>query len=215
MADTTPGPGQPRKMQRPGGRTERVRQQVVAATTAILAEDGITGITVEAVASRSGVARTTIYRRWPSPELLLLEALREELGPRASRVEDTGSFRTDVAALLRDVAAFSTSEQGRAIMQAVFITPGFTDVEAAVRPYWEQRFAAAGEIIRRAVGRGELPEDADERFILELGVAPVYFRIFLTRDPVDAAYLDRIVEFVLAGCGAREVAGPRSAAGAH
>jgi AcrR family transcriptional regulator len=189
-------------MQRPGGRTERVRQQVVAATIAVLAEEGITGVTVEAVACRSGVARTTIYRRWQSPELLMLEALRQELGPRASRVEDTGSFRTDLTALLTDVSAFTTSEQGRAIMQAVFIRPNFSDVDAEVRPYWAQRFAAAGEIIRRAVGRGELPDDTDERFILELCVAPVYFRVFLTRDPIDEAYIARVVDFIVTRSGA-------------
>jgi AcrR family transcriptional regulator len=192
-------------MQRPGGRTERVRRQVVAATVALLAEDGVPGITVEAVASRSGVARTTIYRRWATPEALMLDALREELGPRSNRMADTGSLRGDLTALLRDVSAFSTSDQGRAIMQAVFIQRSSEEIASEIQAYWGQRFAAAGEIVRRAVARGELPDGSSERLIVEMAAAPVYLRLFFTHEPVDDGYLDGLVGFVLAGCGAGEV----------
>lgn len=191
-------------MQRPGGRTERVRRQVIAATVAVLAEDGVSGVSVESVASRSGVARTTIYRRWGTPQALMLEALLEELGPRSSRVADTGSLRGDLKAVLEDVLNFNTSEQGRGIMQAVFIQRSSADIASAVQAYWTRRFDAVGEIVRRAVARGELSADAPEALIIEMAASPVYFRLFILWQTVDDAYLDQIVDRVISAFGARE-----------
>jgi AcrR family transcriptional regulator len=194
---------QPKAMQRPGGRTERVRKQVIAATVAVLAEDGVSGVSVESVASRSGVARTTIYRRWGTPQALMLEALLEELGPRSSRVADTGSLRGDIKAVLEDVLAFNTSEQGRGIMQAVFIQRSSADIASAVQAYWARRFDAVGEIVRRAVARGELSADVPEDLIIEMAASPLYFRLFILWQTVDDAYLDQIVDRVLRAFGAR------------
>lgn len=205
MSDQEILDGTPSKpMQRPGGRTERVRKQVIAATVAILAEDGVSGVSVESVASRSGVARTTIYRRWGTPAALMLEALLEELGPRSSRVADTGSLRGDLKAVLEDVLGFNTSEQGRGIMQAVFIQRSSADIASAVQGYWARRFDAVGEIVRRAKARGELTSDAPEPLIIEMAASPIYFRLFILWQTVDDAYLDQIVDRVLAAFGARE-----------
>lgn len=191
-------------MQRPGGRTERVRRQVIAATVAVLAEDGVSGVSVESVASRSGVARTTIYRRWGTPQALMLEALLEELAPRSSRVADTGSLRGDLRAVLDDVLAFNTSQQGRGIMQAVFIQRSSAQIASAVQAYWTRRFDAVGEIVRRAVARGELDADVPEALIIEMAAAPLYFRLFILWKTVDDAYLDQIVDRILSAFGARD-----------
>lgn len=194
----------PRTMQRPGGRTERIRKDVVAATVAILAESGAPGVTIDAVASRSGVARTTIYRRWKAPEALLLEALWQELAPRASRGIDTGTLRGDLKALLTDVATFVTSNVGGGIMQALFIQHTSAEIALATQEYWTERFTAVGSIVRRAVARGELAEATwPEKFIIEQAAGPVYFRLVITREGVDDTYIDQVVEFVLAGCQAK------------
>jgi AcrR family transcriptional regulator len=196
-----PGSAAPKQMQRPGGRTERVRKQVVAATVALLAEEGVGGISVESVATRSGVARTTIYRRWGSRESLMLEALREELAPRARRTVDTGSLRGDLKTLLQDITSFAGSESGRGLLEALFLQHGSPDIESETRSYWDLRFAAAGEVVRRAVARGELPEGTPERLVMEMAAAPIYLRLFITRDVVDEEYLDYVVEYVLRGVG--------------
>jgi len=181
-----------------------VRKQVVEATVAVLAEDGVAGFSVESVANRSGVARTTIYRRWGSSEALMLQALREELAPGARRADDTGSLRTDLMALLQDVTEFCSSEQGQGIMQTVFIQQGSPVIAAEARAYWAQRFDAAGEIVRRAIQRQELPDDTPERLLLELAVAPIYLRLFIVGEPVDDTYLEEVVQFILTGCGVLE-----------
>jgi AcrR family transcriptional regulator len=197
----------PREMQRPGGRTEAIRKRVIAATTGILADEGVTGVTVEAVASRSKVARTTIYRRWRSPAGLMLEALREELGPRASRILDTGSLRGDLKALIDDVTAFLGTETGRGIMKVAFIGHESPYATQAIQSYWTARFEAAGKIIERAVARGELASKARGRELLELLAAPIYFRVFMTREEIGETYLNRLVEYVLIASGARDIGG--------
>jgi len=136
----------------------------------------------------------------------MLEALREELAPQARRVINTGSLHGDLAALVQDICAFSQSEQGRGIMEALFIQRVSPAILSETRTYWSQRFDAAGEIVRKAIARGELLVDTPERLILELVAAPIYMRLFITREPVDEDYMHSVVEFVLVGSGAVEVA---------
>ena len=84
-------------------------------------------------------------------------------------------------------------------MEALFLQRTSSAIATETSTYWTQRFEAAGEIVRRAVGRGELPENTPDRMIVEMAAAPVYLRMFITREPVDEAYLNSVVEFVLAG----------------
>jgi AcrR family transcriptional regulator len=194
----------PKVMQRPGGRSDRVLKEVVAATTAIIAEEGVPGVTVEAVAFRSGVSRTTIYRRWRTPQLLMLEALRSVMSPKASPVNDTGSLRGDLRALLDDITEFLQSADGMALFNAVFLQAHASEDEA-VHKYFEGRFQESGKVIERAKARGQLPHLIDGRLVIELAASPIYFRTFFTREPVTGAFLDSIVDNVLRAAGATEL----------
>ncbi len=199
-----PAKPQEGRLARPGGRTERVRQQMIAATLAIIAEQGVRAVTVEAVAVRAGIARTTLYRRWQSSERLILEVMRQELTPRASPVADTGSFRGDLKSLLLDLRNFLSSEPGVSIMEAVFFSRGSVDTAEAIHGFWKTRFQVLSEITKRAEARRELPPTADPRRIIEFAAAPVYFTMFVWREPVTSAYIDEIVDFVVAGCRATQ-----------
>ena len=203
MSGPNEGVLRPKVMQRPGGRSDRVLRQVVAATAAILEEEGVSGVTVEAVAMRSGISRTTIYRRWKTPQLLMLEALRVKVSPDRSPVVDTGSLRGDLRALLEDIASYLRSNEGSALFQAVFLQTQTAEDEA-VRSYFDLRFAIAGQVIERAKGRGELAANVRTRSIIELAASPIYFRVFFTRDPVTPEFLDEMVANALKVSGAVE-----------
>src|SRR3954447_13971210 len=89
--DVTRGPGRPRK---PGA-----TEAILEATVAILEEKGFGGLTIEAIADRAGVGRPALYRRWPSKEAIVEEALlgvADELVP----IPDTGSLREDLRLLM-------------------------------------------------------------------------------------------------------------------
>jgi AcrR family transcriptional regulator len=193
----------PKVMRRPGGRSDRVLKQVVEATTAIITEHGVRGVTVEAVASRSGISRTTIYNRWRTPELLMLEALRLVVSPTASPVRDTGSFRGDLRALLADIAVYLQSKDGKALFNAVFLQAHNVDSEA-VHNFFEGRFLQAGQVIERAKERGELRESVNARLIIELAASPIYFRAFFSGEKIAGSVLDDIVDHVLKAADANE-----------
>jgi AcrR family transcriptional regulator len=191
-------------MQRPGGRSDRVLKQVVAATAAILEEQGVAGVTVEAVAMRSGISRTTIYRRWKTPQLLMLEALRGKVSLDRSPVVDTGTLRGDLRALLENIADYLQSTDGTALFQAVFLQAQTADDEA-VRSFFDLRFGLAGQVVERAKRRGELAGNVRTRSIIELAASPIYFRVFFTRERVTQAFLDEMVDAALKVAGAVEV----------
>ena len=101
----------PARSRRPGGRTARVRAAVIAATLAELAERGYSGVSLDGVAARAEVHKTTIYRRWRAKETLVLDAMLEQAGQTVA-IPDTGSLRGDLLELARRSAAIQTRRRG-------------------------------------------------------------------------------------------------------
>src|SRR5579871_5587195 len=83
-------------------RVRRSKEAVLATTYELLTEMGLGGVSVDAVSRLSGVAKTTIYRHWPSRTALLLDAC-SKLGSRPE-APDTGSLRGDLDVLATNVA---------------------------------------------------------------------------------------------------------------
>ncbi|MEV8632539.1 TetR/AcrR family transcriptional regulator [Streptosporangium sp. NPDC051023] len=170
--------------QRPGGRSARVGDAVRQATLAELAEHGYNGLTVENVAIRSGVHKTTVYRRWGSVEGLIADALdlaREEPWP----IPDTGSFQDDLREIVGLVrSGFADPVAGK--ISAAFVTAAVQNSSAArfLHDYFMARHEQAAEVVRRAVERGEVPADTDGVEVIRMAVAPIYYRLFITHEPV-------------------------------
>jgi hypothetical protein len=78
-----------------------------------------------------------------------------------------------------------------------------TELAAVSAAFWTRRWEAAGEIVRSAVARGEVPDGTDPRLVVELVVAPIHFRTFITRDAVSDDFLAQVVATVV-----RSVASP-------
>jgi AcrR family transcriptional regulator len=170
---------------RPGGRTARVRAAVRDATLAELAEHGYPELTVERVAARSGVHRTTLYRRWGGVDGLLVDAL--DLAVEDGwHPPDTGSLEGDLRELADEVLrAFTDSRHGGA--PAAFVSASFHSEPAAraLRAFLVGRHDRAATIVVRAVDRGELPPDTDPGPVVRATVAPLYYRLFITGEPID------------------------------
>ncbi|MEV0766675.1 TetR/AcrR family transcriptional regulator [Nocardia salmonicida] len=169
---------------RPGGRSARVREAVLDATTAELAEQGYQGLTVDAVAQRAGVHKTTVYRRWRGPEGLVADAL-ERAAEQSWPIPDTGSLTGDLRALTELVrASFADPESGT--VAAAFVAAGMQhpDAAAALRGFYAARHNEAAQIVRRAVVRGEVAPEIDATEIIRLAIAPLFHRLFITHEPV-------------------------------
>jgi AcrR family transcriptional regulator len=184
---------------RPGGRSARVRDAVLAAAYAELAERGYPALTVDAVATRAGVHKTTVYRRWGSVDALLADALdhtRDTPWP----LPDTGTVEGDLIAITTEVAeAFGHSAVPTAIVAAAFQSPR---AATALHDFYAARHAQAAQVVVRAVDRGELPATVDPVDLVRAACAPLFYRVFITREPVDAAIAERAAQAALAAARA-------------
>jgi len=184
---------------RPGGRSARVRDAVLAATYAELADHGYPALTVDAVATRAGVHKTTVYRRWGGVDDLLADALdqtRETPWP----VPDTGTVEGDLVAVAVEIAsAFGDAGVPTAVVAASFQSPR---AALALQAFYAARQEEAAKVVVRAVDRGELPGGVDPVEVVRLACAPLYYRVFITREPVDAVVAERAAHAAIAAARA-------------
>jgi AcrR family transcriptional regulator len=173
---------------RPGGRTARVRADVLSAVMALLTEQGYDALSIEAVATRSGVHRTTVYRRWGSVAMLLVDLL--ELGTEDDwQPPDTGALEGDLVALNRELHAALTAEPS---LTAAVIAASFRSTEAAqaLSRFWADRYRRCAVIVDRAISRGEIPADTEPHRLLVAATAPLYHQRTLLRLPLTRADAD-------------------------
>jgi AcrR family transcriptional regulator len=176
---------------------------VVEATVAELADGGYAAVTLERIARRAGVARTTLYRRWGSKEALVLEAMLERAGTRIS-VPNTGSLRADLLEFADTAATNAASPEVSAMARAVVAgAPHDTTLAAAARDFWAQRLALDAAIVERAMERGEVAAGTDPRRVIESVIGPIHLRLLLTGEPVDRGFLEGVVDTVMDGIAPR------------
>jgi AcrR family transcriptional regulator len=178
---------------RPGGRSARVRAAVLQATTEMLAEGGYGRLSVDEVADRAGVHKTTIYRRWATKPELVLDALLAR-SDEVIELPDTDDLESDLLVCLRSVVANVTSPLGQALVAATIRTSGERGELAQLRHrFWDERFDRARMRLERAKKEGDLPPETDTALVVEALVSPIYFRTFVRGEPVDDAFLRSLV----------------------
>jgi AcrR family transcriptional regulator len=178
-------------------RGEHVRQTVLAAAFEELAANGFDGATVAAVAKRSGVHETTVYRRWVTRENLFVAALLERSAD-AIPAPDTGSTRNDLLAIARGVIAYVRSPTGAAVLRSALL-PVDDTYAIAREAFWARRLDALSPVVTRGIERGDLRADTDAQLLLETLVAPIHGRLLLTGESVDDNFAERLVDQVLTG----------------
>ncbi|MFD5512325.1 TetR/AcrR family transcriptional regulator C-terminal ligand-binding domain-containing protein [Streptomyces sp. NPDC127051] len=176
---------EPAVRRRTGGRAARVRGQVLAAVGELLVEDGCDSLTVDAVAGRAGVHRTTVYRRWRDVGGLLADLL-DSAADDSWSPPDTGSLEEDLVALNQEV--FDALADGPTLT-TVLITASFRfdDAARALSRFWDDRHARSAPVVLRAVARGEAPAATDPRAVLVTATAPLYHELLLLRTAPDPA----------------------------
>lgn len=182
---------------RTGGRSARVREAVLAATLDELVQGGYASLSVEAVACRAGVHKTTVYRRWPTLDDLLLDALTT-WSAEALPAPDTGNIETDLLALGRELADVLNEGVGRQIA-AFVLTAGLQSarLSEATRRYFDHQALRAVPTVTQAIERGELPATCDANALLTTFRAPLFYRMVTTGDAIDEALMTQSVRVAL------------------
>ena len=188
----------PSRPPRPPGRGQRFRSAVLVAALEELADRGYAALTVESVARRAGVHKTSVYRHWTDRAGLVLDALTTNVAAGLA-IPDTGNVETDLREFARGLVTWLTSRLGKAVVQATVSdasrVPEIADLQ---RRFYAERLQHDEVMIRRAIGRGEIPADTDPAEVIKALVSPLYLRLLITAEPLDASTADRATELALA-----------------
>jgi AcrR family transcriptional regulator len=181
-------------------RSEKARQAILDAGAELLLLRGLGAVSMDAVAEQAGVSKATIYRWWPSKQMLALDALLDWAAGTAPP-RDTGSLRGDVLALVRPwVREIRSRPFGRVI--AAFVNEAQSDpefAEAYRTRFVEPRREAARAVFARAVQRGEVQEDLDVEVALDLIYGAVYHRLLHGHATLTDRFVRDAVELALNG----------------
>jgi AcrR family transcriptional regulator len=185
-----------------------VRAAVLQATLEELAEGDYRSFSLEAVARRAGVNKTTVYRRWGTREKLILEAMLER-GSERVPIPDTGSLEGDLFKYGKAIADSATAPDVQAIVRAVASIgdPDSLIVDAS-RRFWQTRFEMAAQMVERAVDRGEIPAGTDAHLVVQSIIAPIYFRLLMSREKLGARYVKGLARLAARGAGAESDPSP-------
>jgi AcrR family transcriptional regulator len=188
-------------------RDGEVDGRVLEAAWELLHAGGYAALNMDEVAERAGVAKTTLYRRWPTKDHLAVAVAARILGEVP--IPDTGDLRRDLTDFITAQAA-SLGRLRQAGQPAGAASAGLAaelaaaaarhpDIGELVRGLFAQRHDLARARLRRATEREGLRRDLDHAVLIDQLVGPVWYQILVTGGPADRTYAERLVEAVLDG----------------
>ena len=187
---------------RPPGRGPKVRRAVLAATLGELTENGYAALTIDKVAQRSGVHKTTIYRRWKDRDSLVADAVIDLAAARVP-FPDTHDIDADLREVARSLVRFLNSPAGRAVLTAtVSDAARIPQVAEAKHRFFQDRFRRAEPVVAGAIARGQLPPGTDPGELVRTLIAPIYLRFLVTAEPVGRTTADNAAQVALAAARA-------------
>jgi AcrR family transcriptional regulator len=185
-------------------RSEEARSKALAAAKDLIIERGVANLSIEEVAARSGVAKTTIYRHWPERAALIIDTVRSTF--EHVTTPDTGSLRGDLETYFGElVRADLGGKMGKLIPCLIDAAARDPEIEMLLDRIAIERQQPVMTIIARAQERGELPPDLDRDVVIGTVIGPIVFRKVLLRRPVDAGYVAKCLDVILPGLGAKTV----------
>ncbi|WP_026411752.1 TetR/AcrR family transcriptional regulator [Actinomadura oligospora] len=186
---------------RPGRpRSERAEKAILDATIDLLAEEsGVDGVSMEAVAARAGVAKTTIYRRWPNKEALIVGALSSLKGP-LPELPGTG-VRDDLLTLARHMSVERGFKASRCFWNVVGGAEKYPGLYARYRQdVMNPRREVYCDVLRRGVERGEVRRDVDVNVAVAMLVGA--FSFHKPPEPLPDGFAEQLVDTILRGISA-------------
>jgi len=191
-------------------RSEQARRAILRSTLKLLQRSNFPSLTIEAIATDANVSKATVYRWWPSKGALVVDAF-------ASSTEDelhfpnTGSVYQDMSL---QMVQFLGVLRSRGHIVAALLGAGQSDPEllAAFRErFLRPRREEAYKTLRRAIARGELPENLDLDATLDTLYGAIYMRFLIWHSELSESYIREVCSLVLGGSTGPRVPQPRQA----
>ncbi len=182
-------------------RSEEAHKAILDATLDLLVEVGFSGLTVEGVASRAGVGKATIYRRWPSKLPLVVEAFGELPG---FEEVDTGDLATDLKRMLRGYLELFNATPLSAVLPSLAGERSHNpELSELFEPVSKGRRQPPVLTFQSAADRGELAAGLDVELAADLVVGPIAVALFFKGGRLDPDMVDSMVDMALAGIRSR------------
>lgn len=186
---------------KPRGRQRSIEAEaaILKATLSLLERKPLRRVTADAIAERAGVSKATIYKWWPSKNMVALDAYLTGMTARVL-LPDTGSAELDFSLQLKSLTGFYTTPLGRLFCQ--FIAEGQSD--PAFLALFRERFLytrrnAARIMWRRGIARGEINEEIDGEIVLDLIYGPTIFRLLAGHGPLNDSESEAMIRAVFSG----------------
>lgn len=178
-------------------RSEEAHDAILDASLALIREVGFDALAMDAIAARAGVGKATVYRRWKSKELLVVEAIGRIV--RAVPDPDTGSTEADLMVLMNATLRMYADPATAALLSGLVASMARSEpIARAVRGgFVGMRREALRRVLRRAIGRGELRADTDLELALDLLSGPLLYRYLVSGQAVDEPLARGAVHAVL------------------
>lgn len=186
-------------------RSQEAHQAILNATLTLLAEIGFGALSIEQVAARARTGKTTVYRRWPSKEALVGDAIRSLQTDMP--VIDTGNLREDLLHMYR--AAFQGLE-ANPLIKPLYLrlfsewSAGSDVFQVFLTQLISPRFQQFTQMVEKAQNRGDIRQDISPDTAVDLLIGPVLFRWLATNTLTQTSdtsgfdsYLEQLADLVL------------------
>jgi AcrR family transcriptional regulator len=180
-------------------RSEQRHNAILQAAIDLVLELGFRAVSLESIAAKAGVAKTTIYRRWPNKAAVVMDAFMLRFGsgtqfPTAKKVTDS------IRLQMRTMARAFRSKDG-ALVKALLAEAQFDEeLATAFRERWTlPRRKMALAVFQKAISQGELRSDIDIEATIDLLYAPMYYRLQMGTESLSDAYIDEIFDQAMQG----------------
>jgi AcrR family transcriptional regulator len=180
-------------------RSKEARLAVLAAAYELLSTYGPGRLTVEAVASRAGVGKPTIYRYWPNARALEMAAMLEQ-PPPDTNVQVGQSAVADLQMQLEKVVGIFAEKRGRQMAQMIAASEQDSELSKQFRNTVILRCREEGRaILERAILDRHVRSDMSIEVALDMIYGPLFYRLLVGHAPLDAQFAKDLVATALAG----------------
>ena len=186
---------------RTGAGHVETRERALSAAARILRKEGYARLTMERVSEQSGVAKTTLYRRWPGRAALCMD-LYLDVAERELHDPDTGDIENDLRYIINTVVHLQTRTVAGPALIGILVEAQSNPAAAAgsLVEFSEARREMTRLVLRRAIDRGEIRPDIDVDLVIDALGGATTFRLLQHHAPLSRKFAEALVRLVLSGC---------------